>query len=269
MDDFLTDQQQAARVRGWVREYAPAAIMAVAIGFGGYFGYTQWQAQKERNAAEVSDLYEEFLDILENGSQESAQEALQRMASDFQGSGYVDLGRLLMAKEYVDSTQPSRAEEELKSVIAATANGDLRQLARLRLARVYLYMERPEEGLAALAGEPHSPAWEQLAEDMRGDLHLALGQFEEARAAYQAALNLSGQVDAGWIRSKLDHLNAAGTMASDSGEEAASGNEGAAQGDEAVQGEEAAQGDEAAQSADAAEPQGEAPGSETPAEEGE
>ena len=219
MDDFLTDQQQAARVRGWVREYAPAAIAAVVIGFGGYFGFTQWQVQKERSAAEVSDLYEEFRDTLENGSQDSAKELLQQMATGFEGSGYVDHARLLMAKEYVDTTRPSMAEEELKSVIATTGNGDLRQLARLRLARVYLYMDRPEDGLATLAGEAYSPAWEQLTEDMRGDLHRALGQNEEARTAYQAALDKSGQIDAGWIRLKLDYLNAASVMSNDALEE--------------------------------------------------
>lgn len=215
MDDFLTDQQQAARVRGWVREYAPAAIVAVAIGFGGYFGYTQWEAQKERRAAEASDLFEDFRDALDDDNQDSAKELLARMAADFAGSAYVDHARLLMAKDYVDAIRPSMAEEELKNVIATTANGDLRQLARLRLARVYLYMERPEDGLAAIEGEAHSAAWEQLTEDMRGDLHQALGQTEEARTAYQAALDLSGQVDAGWIRMKLDHLNAAGATGAD------------------------------------------------------
>ena len=219
MDDFLTDQQQAARVRGWVREYAPAAIVAVVIGFGGYFGYTQWQAQKERRAAEVSDLYEEFRDALEEDDQDSAIELLAGMASDFEGSAYVDHARLLMAKEYVDAIRPSMAEEELKSVIATTANGDLRQLARLRLARVYLYMDRPEDGLTTLEGEAHSSAWEQLNEDMRGDLHQALGQIEEARTAYQAALDLSGQIDAGWIRMKLDHLNAASATGAEPAEE--------------------------------------------------
>lgn len=209
MDDFLTDQQQAARVRGWVREYAPAAIVAVVIGFGGYFGYTQWQAQKERRAAEASDLYEEFRGALDENDQDSANDLLARMASDFEGSAYVDHARLLMAKEYVDTIRPSMAEEELQSVIATTDNGDLRQLARLRLARVYLYMDRPEDGLTALEGEAHSSSWERLTEDMRGDLHQALGQIEEARTAYRAALDLSGQVDAGWIRMKLDHLNAA------------------------------------------------------------
>ncbi len=210
MDDFLTDQQQAARVRGWVREYAPSAIVAVVIGIGGYFGYTQWQVRQDRHAAEASELYEDFRAAIESDDRDSAGTLLESLVADYEGSGYADHARLLMAKEYVDTTQPSLAEQELQGVIATTSNGDLRQLARLRLARVYLYMDRPADGLEALDSDVYSPAWRQLAEDMRGDLHQALGQTEAARAAYQAALEHSGQIDAAWIRLKLDHLAAVG-----------------------------------------------------------
>ena len=213
MDDFLTDQQQAARVRVWVREYAPAAIVAVAIGIGGYFGYTQWQVRQDRQGAEASELYEDFRAAIESDDQDSAEAFLQNLVADYDGSGYADHARLLMAKEYVDTTQPSLAEQELQGVIATTSDGDLRQLARLRLARVYLYMDRPEDGLETLNSDIYSPAWRQLTEDMRGDLHQALGHTEAARASYQAALEHSGQIDAAWIRLKLDHLAAADTGA--------------------------------------------------------
>ena len=214
MDDFLTDQQQAARVRTWMREYAPAAIVAVAVGIGGYFGYDQWQVRQERQAAAASDLSEDFRAAIEANDQDSAGTLLQSLVAGYEGSGYADHARLLMAREYVDTTQPSLAEQELQGVIATTGNGDLRQLARLRLARVYLYMDRPEDGLEELDSEVFSPSWQQLAEDMRGDLHQALGQADEARASYQAALQLSGQIDAAWIRLKLDHLAAAGAAES-------------------------------------------------------
>ena len=222
MDDFLTDQQQAARVRGWLREYAPGAIVALAVGIGGYFGYAQWQARGESQAAEASELYEELRSVLESPNRDSAEELLDRLVSDFAGSGYADHARLLMAREYVDTTRPSQASEQLREVIAATADDDLRQLARLRLARVYLYMDQPEEGLAVLEAEPPAEDWEQLTDDMRGDLYRTLGRADEARAAYQAALEGIGQVDAGWIRMKLDYVSgmAGAEGPEDSGEDA-------------------------------------------------
>ncbi len=206
MDDFLTDQQQAARVRSWLRQYAPAAVAALAIGTGGYFGYTQWQAHGERQSAEASELFEELRTILDSNNRESAEEVRERLVSDFPRSGYADHARLLMAKEYIDTTRPALAAEELSAVVASTSDSDLRQLARLRLARVYLYMDRPEEGLEALDAEIPSESWQQLTEDMRGDLYRALGRVDEAQAAYEAALERPGQVDADWIRMKVNYL---------------------------------------------------------------
>ncbi len=206
MDELLTDQQQATRVKVWLRAYVPAAVVALIVGAGGYFGYAQWQARSERQAAEASELFEELRDLLGAGNRDSAEELHQRLVSDFAGSGYADHARLAMAREYVDSTRPSEAAEELRELVASAADRDLRQLARLRLARVYLYMDQPEEGVAVLKAEAPPAAWEQLTDDTLGDLYRALGRLEEARSAYRAALEGKGQVDVAWIRMKLDDL---------------------------------------------------------------
>ena len=225
MEEFLTDQQQAARVRSWVREYAPAAVVALAIGIGGYFGYGQWQVRGERQAAEASELFEELRSALDAGNPDTAEELHQRLVSEFSASGYADHARLLMAREYVDTTRPALAEEELSELLAGASDRDLRQLARLRLARVYLYMDRAEEGLAVLDAEAPSESWEQLTNDMRGDLYRVLGRLDEAQAAYQAALDSTGQVDAGWIRMKMNYL--AGMDAGQTDAQEASGEEAA------------------------------------------
>lgn len=206
MDDFLTDQQQAARVRSWVRGYAPAAAVALAIGIGGYFGYDQWQAHGERQAAEASERFEELRDVLDSSNRDQAEELHQRLIADFSESAYADHARLLMAREYVDTTRPAMAAEELRELIADTADSDLRHLARLRLARVHLYMGRPQEGLEALDAGAPSDSWRQLTENARGDLYRALGRVEDARSAYQSALDHTGQADPGWIRMKLNGL---------------------------------------------------------------
>ena len=226
MNEFLTDQQQAAQVRYWVRRYAPAAAAALAIGIGGYFGYDQWQARGEQRAAEASERFEELKSVLGSDNRDRAGELHQQLAADFPGSAYADHARLLMAKEYVDTTRPALAAEELRELVAGAADADLRQLARLRLARVYLYMDRPQDGLEVLDAGTPSDSWQALAEDARGDLHRALGQAEKARAAYQAALDSAGQVDSGWIRMKLDALPKQADARDAADEEAAGGEDG-------------------------------------------
>ena len=84
-----------------------------------------------------------------------------------------------------------------------------RALARLRLAGVLLDQQRYDDGLKALDGAGVPPAFEALFADRRGDLYVAMKKPDDARKAYQTAIEkLSPQ--SGSLRSvvqlKLDAL---------------------------------------------------------------
>jgi predicted negative regulator of RcsB-dependent stress response len=87
----------------------------------------------------------------------------------------------------------------------------MRHLARVRLAGVLLDQQAHDEGLKLLAGA--APAgFEAEWADRRGDLLLAQGKPEEARAEYRTALEKAGKSAPlrRIIQIKLDALGGAG-----------------------------------------------------------
>jgi predicted negative regulator of RcsB-dependent stress response len=60
-------------------------------------------------------------------------------------------------------------------------------VARLRLASVMLEQKKYEEALKVLDGNPDA-AFVAPAADLRGDIMLAQGRLDEARAAYKLAI---------------------------------------------------------------------------------
>ena len=74
------------------------------------------------------------------------------------------------------------------------------------MARVLAQDEAYAEALAALDVAPGSFA--ARYNEVRGDIHAALGDAENARAAYNAALNIqeAGLVDRNLVQMKLDDL---------------------------------------------------------------
>jgi predicted negative regulator of RcsB-dependent stress response len=60
-------------------------------------------------------------------------------------------------------------------------------VARLRVAAVLLEQKKYEEALKVLDANT-DPAFTALAADMRGDIMLAQGRLDEARAAYKLAV---------------------------------------------------------------------------------
>jgi predicted negative regulator of RcsB-dependent stress response len=74
-----------------------------------------------------------------------------------------------------------------------------------RLARVLLDQGQPEEAMALLQGNRDIPGFEAAFAEVRGDIHAALGQNEEAVKNYQLALDSmeAGVGDRNFLELKL------------------------------------------------------------------
>ena len=92
-----------------------------------------------------------------------------------------------MARLYMDENRDLDASESLRALLAMNGHEPFKHIARLRLAKVLLYQDRPEEVLTLLA-EPRGGAFTARYAEVRGDAYVALGRFNEARSAYQAVL---------------------------------------------------------------------------------
>jgi predicted negative regulator of RcsB-dependent stress response len=80
-------------------------------------------------------------------------------------------------------------------------------VAQLRLAAVRLDEQRYDDALAAL-GEKHPESFDGLYADLRGDVLVAQGKIEEARAAYRQALEKLPPGSGSWrlVQAKLDGI---------------------------------------------------------------
>ena len=97
-------------------------------------------------------------------------------------------------------------------VYEAARKDELRELARLRLTEVLIDEEAYDEALQRLSVAAQ-PAFAARALELKGDVLPAQGKSDEARTAYQAALDAGGKVMEGPVREilqqKLDALGGA------------------------------------------------------------
>ena len=108
-----------------------------------------------------------------------------------------------MARLYMDKNRDQDAAEALNALLAMRGFEHLKHVARVRLAKVLLYQGKPEEVLSLLQDQGNVAFAARYAEAL-GDAYVALGRYDEARAAYQAALGeAQPTVDQGLIQLKL------------------------------------------------------------------
>ena len=208
MDEFLSEKEQIELIRQWWRENGWYLVGGIGLGVLGLLGWNRYNSYVDVRAEEAAAIYVELRQAVGDDDAGSARNLLNALREDFSGSPYADHGGLLVALMRLDNGQVDGAIEDLRYVMGNTGDPDLSLVARLRLARVLAEDESYTEALAALDLAPGSFA--ARYEEVRGDIHVALGNIESARVAYSAALNdlETGLVNRDLVQMKLDELPA-------------------------------------------------------------
>lgn len=205
MAEYFNEHEQGEAVKKWLRENGGAILMGLVIAFGGLFGFRQWQSwdmnQKKRAAAE----FEVMSQLLSEEQLDSAMANYQTLRDDYADSPYAYLAALQMARARLEAGQIDIARNLYRFVADNGQPRAIRMVGLERLARVMLDQGEPSEALALLQGNTEVTGFEAAFAEVRGDIHAALGQNEEAIASYQLALDTleDGMGDRNYLELKL------------------------------------------------------------------
>lgn len=216
MDDLLSEKEQIEQMRAWWSEYGRYVIAGVVIAVGLLFGFNQYNQAKRDAQLEASALYEQLAEHISDGDAQAAEAVAAELAGEYANTTYAAQSKLAMARLYMDRNRDQDAADSLRELLALRDNDELEMIARLRLARILLYQDKPEEVIDLLDGQD-TPAFSALYNEVLGDAYTALGRIDEAGAAYRAALAEQGQaptIDRALVQMKLNDLpNPATAMA--------------------------------------------------------
>ena len=180
------EQERLAEMKAWWEDnrwYVIGALAAAILCFAGYRGWHYWTAQQADNAAA---MYAPVAAGQKSKDATKVAEAGKALIDKYPGSFYASQAALVLAK---NAFETGNLDESRKRLEWALANGveAHRGVARLRLAAVLLEQKKFSEALQILDGNTDE-AFVALAADLRGDIMLAQGRIDEARAAYKLAM---------------------------------------------------------------------------------
>jgi predicted negative regulator of RcsB-dependent stress response len=183
------EQERLAELKGWWednRVYVYAAAAAAIAAFGAWQGWKVWEVRQDEEAAAL------FLPVNEaraTGDPKKVQDAAQKVISGQPGSFYASQSALIAAKAAFEAGNLDEARKHLEWTMNKGADVH-RGVARVRLAAVQMEQKKYDEALKTLDGS-NDPGFVPLIADMRGDVMLAQGRLDEARAAYRLAIEKS------------------------------------------------------------------------------
>ena len=202
-----TEQEELEALQKWWNENGRQVIVGLVLGLGGVFGWTTWQSHVETTAEELSVVYQNMVDTAARDEHSKAAEQANRIIAEHPDSDYAALAGLLGAKSARAAGRAEDTKRLLGWVIENAARVELRDLARIRSARLLLDEEQQAAGLEILA-RVGTPAFAATVDELRGDILLEDRDTQAAAAAYTAAL--AGETISSAMRSrvqmKLDDL---------------------------------------------------------------
>lgn len=215
MDVYTTEEQQVEAIKKWWKKNGMSTVGAVLIGISIVVGGRMWMAQQDSHAEVASAKYDTMVSALSQGMNDIALEQSSSLIGQFSDTPYASLAALSSAKIKLAQGESLAARTHLQWVMNKADSNELKQIARIRLARVMLSDGDHQQALALL-GQVDSGSFVSSFEGLRGDIYLAMDQHDKAKSAYTLALNAAGKGSGNQdlLKMKLDDLGA-GDMMSD------------------------------------------------------
>jgi predicted negative regulator of RcsB-dependent stress response len=209
VDDYLSEDEQWERAKAWLRAYIPWILGGVVVALAGLAGWNWWQDRQTRLGLNASASYEQMTDALQKNDPTRAKAIAAELEKQFPDSPYVDQAHLFEARLAVEANDLPKADALLRGIMGRTKDEQLALVARLRLARVQLAQNKPDDALATLNGKP-AGAFEARFHEVRGDVLFAKGDKPGALKEYMAALVGADarSVDSGSLQLKINDLKA-------------------------------------------------------------
>jgi predicted negative regulator of RcsB-dependent stress response len=209
VEEYLSEREQWEQIRAWVRDNGLWIIAGIAVGAAALGGWRWYQDHLDSVGAQAGTKYTQVLEAFGRGDRTQGFVLLGELERDYSSSPYVDQGKLMAARMYVDSGELDKAVNELQAVTEHSKDSQLALLARLRLARVQIAQNKPDAALATLNGMKPG-AFETRYHEVLGDAYYAKGDKATALKEYLKAKigDFAGSSDSQQLDLKISDLSA-------------------------------------------------------------
>lgn len=182
----LEEQEQLDQIKHFWARYGSLITGVLVLVFGALAAFNGWNFWQNRQATQAASLFDEVQRAAEGDDAARLQRVLGDMRKAFSATAQADQAALLVAKRLHELEQLPAARETLAAVLSSSKDLGIQALARLRLADLDLQAKSLDAALGHLAGE--APAgFVAVFADRRGDVLLAQGKADLARAEYKRA----------------------------------------------------------------------------------
>jgi predicted negative regulator of RcsB-dependent stress response len=187
----LEEQERIDALKDWWETNRVVVLGVAGVVVASLAGYFGWQSWRNSQLVKAESLYTEFTKVVDQRDPAKLATATAPLLDQTAGTFQASSAALVAAKTAFDAKDYAAASKNLQWVIDKGVES-LRPIARLRLAQVLLEEKKYDEALKTLEGVKEE-AFISLVSDVKGDVLMAKGNKDEARLAWQTAIDKAGE----------------------------------------------------------------------------
>ena len=188
MDTLKTDDDQLEQLKQWWAKNGKQVTTGVTIALALVAGIRFWTNYQDGRRMAAGAIYEQVLQAVEKKDNATALQQGAAVIEQYSSTPYAALSGLIMARLEWEKGEKDTARNRLQWVIDHANTAEMRHLARLRLARMWMADNKLDEAMK-LAEEKDGGAFAPAYQFLKGDILLQQGKTAEAQAAFYAVIN--------------------------------------------------------------------------------
>jgi predicted negative regulator of RcsB-dependent stress response len=182
----LEEQEQLDQLKAFWKQYGNLLTWTLIVVLGGFAAYNGWNWWQRDQAVKAGSMFDQLDKSAQAGDADQAARVFADMKERYPNTAFTQQGGLMAAKLQFDKGQSDAALTTLAWVSANATEAEYRSISRLRAAGILLEQKKYDDALKQLDAVT-APDFVALVADRRGDVLLAQGKKDEAKAAYSKA----------------------------------------------------------------------------------
>ncbi|NBI42121.1 tetratricopeptide repeat protein [[Haemophilus] felis] len=196
----IEEEQELNELKNWWKENYKSLIATILVTFAAVFGWNYWQSYQTNKIQQTSALYAQAI-----YAEQDKTTQVEQFVKEHSKTAYAVLALLDSAKQAVENQQFAQAESLLQKALKQSEDEILSAVSALRLAAVQFQQQNFEAALNTLE-QVKGASWEGKKYLLTGDIFLAEGDKDNAKANYEKALPLVADLEKQWLQVRLNNL---------------------------------------------------------------
>ena len=183
----LEEQEQIDEFKAWWKRFGGLLTNVIIACLLIYSALQAWKYYQNKQAVEASILYQVLTQVdIHDVKTIKAQSA--KIIENYKSTPYAGRAALLAAKVNYVANDAKSAKAQLEWSAKNAKESAVKAMASLQLAGILVEEKSYDAALKVLA-DSHDVGFDGLNADLKGDIYVAQGKVDQAKKAYQEALN--------------------------------------------------------------------------------